>query len=64
MPEMNGNSLVASLAGDATTAFATFEAADVAKSTVKANPNSANTLIYVVGGIAALVVILLVLKKR
>lgn len=60
---MNGNSLISALAGDATKVFAAYEAADVAKHTVKANPKSANTLILVVGGIAALVVVLFLIRR-
>lgn len=61
---MDGNSLVAALAGDATTAFGAFEAADVAKHTVKANPNSATTLILVAGGVAVFAILaIFVLKK-
>lgn len=61
--QMDGNSLVSALAGDATTAASAFFAADALKSTVKANPNSATTLIVVGGAIAALVVILMLKKK-
>lgn len=60
---MDGNSLISALAGDATAGASAFFAADAAKHVVKANPNSATTLIIVVGVVAALVVVL-TLKKR
>ena len=55
---MDGNSLVAALAGDASNVGLGFLAASTAKATVKANPNSATTLIIVIGGVAALFLIL------
>lgn len=64
MPDtMDGNSLVSALAGDATQVASAFIAADAAKTAVKKNPGSANTLILVAGGVAALFVVLLLLKK-
>lgn len=60
---IDGNSLVAALAGAGTKIGTALFAEQAAKATVKANPNSATTLILVVGGVAALFVILLVLKK-
>lgn len=61
--QMDGNSLISALAGDVTTGATAFFAADAAKATVKANPNSATTLIIVVGAVAALVVVLTLKKK-
>jgi hypothetical protein len=60
---MDGNSLIAALAGDASQVGTAFIAADAAKSAVKANPGSATTLIIVVGAGIALVAIVFLLKK-
>lgn len=59
----NNSSLFAALAGDATKVATAFIAADAAKHVVKANPNSATTLIIVAGGIAALVLVLVLVRK-
>lgn len=61
---VNNNSLIAALAGDATTIGTSFIAADAAKSVVKSNPNSATTLIIVAGGVAALVLVLVLVKRK
>lgn len=61
---MDGNSLIAALAGDASKVGTAFIAADAAKSTVKANPGSATTLIIVAGLVVVAVVLLPVLLKK
>lgn len=61
--QMDGNSLVSALAGDATQIGTAIIAEQGAVNIAKHNPNSASTLILVVGGVAVLVVLLLVLRK-
>lgn len=60
---MNGNSLFAALANDATKVFGAYEVASTAKYTVKKNPNASTYLIIAVGGIAALVLVMLLVRK-
>lgn len=60
---MSGDDLVTALAGDATTLGTSYIASQAVTNTVRANPNSASTLILVAGGIAALFVVLVMLKK-
>lgn len=60
---LDNNSLTAALAGDATTVGTAFIGEQAAVAAFKANPASVTTLIYVAGAIAALVVIVYVVKS-
>lgn len=61
---MDGNSLVAALASDATQVGTTLIAANAAAKVTKANPNAATTLFLVVGGVAALIVVLILVRRK
>lgn len=60
---MDGNSLIAALAKDGAQVGTAFFAADAAKTAIKKNPNSATTMILVAGGVGALFIVMMMLKK-